>query len=377
MAAIEAYVSEDYPGRIRPAESAPSSADFLFHNQPKLQVVGESFVPFPPPLLETILAQEKAGDLTAQVDTVLELNEYFKGLLSNEHDKHYRNANAAYYADFYREQLDIDDRNLSYEQYSALIASRLYLSALSSLGHLGLFIETGKALGGKSPEFEDAKLDYLAARKVYQDDVDAFLDHFCEEADDKTLIAVLMDISNMTRLTMKEREFIDAKMDDDSHVFVGSVLSERLVKISMQEFIDPGVRYGDEDEDRSPTRADVVWPRDDGDVYVQVKMRWTKPINLKVQPKKKPPHVIVPLQSLRGDLTLQEHEKVTQIITDFAERRWFEKRREEACALGGIRKHLEMMRISADEFRAWWADTRKIISEEKESIHDALQTGVA
>jgi hypothetical protein len=136
------------------------------------------------------------------------------------------------------------------------------------------------------------------------------------------------------------------------------------------------VRYGTPEEDVSPTKADVVWPRPSGDVHVQVKMRWTKPTELKIKPKKKPPHVIVPLESLRTDLRLAEHKKVAEIITDYADRRRFEIRREKACALGGVRKHIELFRITADEFRAWWTETKQVIHEEASSYRSALQTGV-
>jgi len=146
----------------------------------------------------------------------------------------------------------------------------------------------------------------------------------------------------------------------------------------MQEFVDPETRYGDENEDRSPTQADVVWPRPTGDVYVQVKMRWTKPSELKVKLKKepKPTHVILPMQRLRSDLTAAEHAKVAAIIIAVAERQEYERKWQEACALSGIKKQVAVCRIPIGELKTWWSEFKDVIAEEKDKYKRPLQTGV-
>lgn len=355
-------------------QSAPPSADFYFEKPPHLVLVDENYRPGPPEIVDNLLARplvESPLETTAIVD----LKEFMKGLISAKRDKQGRNGLAAYYGDLYHNDLDIDEEELTTDEVSKLILARLYFSSLSSLGHLGSFIDTNRWAGRKSEEAEEAKTRYLAARKVYQDDVDHYFEHFSGEPDE-ILLDTLSDISNFARLTVSGKEFIDAKTDDHTHVFVGSVLSERLVKVSMQEFIDPNVRYGDENEDKSPTKADVVWPRPEGDMYIQVKMRWTKPIELKVQPKKKPPHVVVPLQKLRGDLTQEEHVKIAEIITHAAERFRVERKMEEACALSGIKKQIAIARVPISELKNWWSDFKDVIQAEKELHTPALQTGV-
>jgi hypothetical protein len=355
-------------------ESAPlSGADFSLDGRPHLRLVGENYSPYPPKIIDVLL--DKPLGETLETTSIVELKEYVKGLIDVKKDKHGRNKLAAYYGQNYHEELDIDEQDLTRDQCSNLVLARLYFSSLSSLGQLGLFIETNRWMGIKSPEAEAAKVRYLAARKVYQDDVDTYFEQF-ENEPEEILLDVLTDISNLARLTVGSQEFINAATDDHTHVFVGSVLSERLVKISMQEFIDPRVRYGDENEDKSPTKADVVWPRPTGDVYVQVKMKWTKPTNLKVQPKKKPPHVTIPLQSLRTDLTEDEHAKIAEIITDAAERQRHDREWEDACALKGLRKQIAICRIPIGELKSWWSETKQVVQEEKDSYNLALQTGV-
>jgi hypothetical protein len=370
-------LSPEAQGHFLPEhESAlSSSADFSLGG-PHLRLVDEDYEPGPPQIVDVLLDQTQEGQ-GAHPAHIIELKEYMKGLLESQKDKYYRNKMAAYYGEHYRGELDISTEGLTYGQQSNLVLAKLYFSSLSSLGELGMFIDTNRWMGNKAPEAETAKVEYLAARKVYQDDVDKFFEHF-EDEPDETLLDVLKDVSNLARLTVNQREFLDAATDDHTHVFVGSVLSERLVKISMQEFIDPATRYGDENEDRSPTQADVVWPRPVGDVHVQVKMRWTKPTELKVKLKKKPKptHVILPMQYLRSGLTPEEHAKVTTIISEVAERQLQERKWQEACALSGLKKQIAICRIPVGEFRSWWSELKEIIQEEKKSHKPPLQTGV-
>lgn len=186
----------------------------------------------------------------------------------------------------------------------------------------------------------------------------------------------MQDTVNLARLTLNGHDFINAQTDDYTHVFLGSVLSERAVKESLQENIHPEARYGTEHEDKSPTKADVVFPISGGDMYVQVKMKWTKDTDLKVQPKKQPPHVIVPMQYMRSNLTTDEHARVTEIISAAAERKAEELRWQKAYAMSGLKKHIALWRIPTGQFKNWWAETKEVIGVEKQALRATGQTEV-
>jgi len=199
----------------------------------------------PPPILEVLLNRHSPGSREMYLDAACELQDYMRGLLLHEHDRYERNKAAAWYASNYHQELDVNPQGLSEDQQSALILSQLYLSAVGAHATLGMFIDTGRWMGRKSEEFEQAKLVYLEARKAFQKDADVFLDYFSGENTEAAQEA-LMDTVNMARLLVRRRIWVDAQSDTDTFVFVGSVLSERIVKIAMQRNCHAQTRYADE-----------------------------------------------------------------------------------------------------------------------------------
>jgi len=148
------------------------SADFFLEQRPHLQLVDKNYRPTPPRILDVLL--ERPGyDQGPSPTNIIGLKEYMKGLLDGQDDRYYRNKMAADYGQHYRGELDVDTEDLTYDQHSNLVLAKLYLSSLSSLGELGMFIETNRWMGHKSSAAETAKVKYLTARKVYQDDVDS------------------------------------------------------------------------------------------------------------------------------------------------------------------------------------------------------------
>lgn len=352
-------------------ESALQSADFLYPNN-----VVEFPRPAQPEILDVLLAKSEGSRYSPDASSIFDLKEYTKWLLAGQRNYKQRIGIASQYAASFHNELDIDEAKLTEEQQVTLSLARVYLSSVGSLAKLGQFIAIGKQAGRKSKGAEAAKVEYLAARKVLQDDIDRYFEYFGEEASELVLLETLMDIGNMARLTLSEREVIDAQGDTNTFVFIGSILSERLVKVSLQKNVHPAARYGTEEEDKSPTKADAAYPIPGGEMYVQVKMKWTKPTELKVQPKKAPPHIIVPLQSLRADLTRKEHDKIATIISAAGERKSRELEIQQACALSGLAKYKALYRVPARRYGSWWQEFKQIINEEKEELQTSLQTGV-
>lgn len=363
-------------GRLAPAEfspqepyvSAPSSA--VFYLLDGLEKAAEQSVD------DIILDSEAARGEGDYVTAIFGLRQHMSGLIGRYKDQHDRNKTAIDYACYYRDELRTDTPDdLTYDEQSSLMVAQVYLSALETLGQLGIFIETGRWTGRKSEDFADAKLDYLASRKKFQDDVDEYIDHFAEEPSE-ILYPNLIDTVNLARLTLKRRPFVTAEIDDHTHEFLGSVLSERAVMVSLRQHVHPETRYGTEEEDRSPTKADVVFPIPKGDMYVQVKMRWKKESDLKVQPKKQPPHVVMPMTYLRAHLTAEEDAKVAEIISAAAERKNRQLEIDEALALGGLKKYRALAQIPMRHFKEWWEETKDVIKNEPADNVVPLQTGV-
>lgn len=367
-------------GRLAPAEitqqehfvSAPSSADFYFPEG--LEQAAQQSV------AEIVLESDAAYGEGDSVSAIFGLKDELSPLLKRYREKYEKNSAAADYAGYYREELlGFPSDGLTQDQEAALMVAQVYLSSLESLGQLGKFIETGKWTGQKSQASQEAKVTYLAARKKFQDDVDDYFDHFAAVSSE-SLYQTLVDTINLARLTISGKQFVDAETDNHTHVFLGSVLSERAVKASLQKSVHPGARYGTEDEDKSPTKADIVFPIRGGDMYVQVKMKWTKPTQLKVQPKKTPPHVIVPMQYIRGYLTGQETAKVAEIISAAAERKELQLQIDEALALGGLRKYRALLDIPIMQFRDWWSETKAVVQNDGRLLGDndvmPLQQGI-
>jgi hypothetical protein len=227
---------------------------------------------------------------------------------------------AAWYADSYRSELDTVPEELSHDQESALVLSRLYLSTVSSIGHLGQFIHVKRWLSIGSPEAQERKRIYLAARKQFQGDVDGYFSHFAYETS-ANVNEALQDTVNMAYLLVRGRNWVSAATDTYNHIFLGSVLSERAVMVSLRQHVNAGARYGTAEEDSSPTKADVVLPLPQGDMHVQVKMKWMEPTALDIRPNKKPLHVIVPMHVIRSGLTEEEDEKLAVSVMAAAERK--------------------------------------------------------
>lgn len=272
-----------------------------------------------PEVIELLLNHEYRFEQGIYIDALYGLHDHMKTRLKGYTDRYDRTSWAARYADQYRDDLDIDDQDFTYEQQSALALSRLYLSSVSSLGHLGQFIYTNRWMRRKAPETKDAKIVYLAARKQFQEDVDSYFDHFIDEPLEN-VNEVLQDTVNMGRLLVNNQRWINSIGATYNHVFLGSVLSERAVMLSLQENVHPDARYGTAEEDSSPTKADVVLPLPQGDMHVQVKMKWQHPTELNIRPNKKPMNVIVPMHIIRGGLTSAEHMKLAISVTEVADK---------------------------------------------------------
>lgn len=246
---------------------------------------------------------------------VTALHEHLGHALGGQTDWEARRSVAIDYSQYLHDELSVDQDGLNYHQRVNLSTSKLYLSNVAALGRLGEFLNTMRWTGKKSQESDDSKTVYLEARKVVQDDIDSYYDQIVGLSPDAASEG-LVDIANLARLLNSGKEFVNHRMYSLTHVFIGSILSERLVMVSLQDNVDPAVRYGTAEEDRSPTKADVVLPTDNGDLYVQVKMKWKRPTDLRIKPKKKPMHVIVPMRSLRGSLSSDESRMLAQSVRE-------------------------------------------------------------
>ncbi|MBX4201887.1 hypothetical protein KW803_03275 [Candidatus Saccharibacteria bacterium] len=250
------------------------------------------------------------------LNPVFALHDHLKHALSNHYDWTERRRAGASYADSLHEELEVDetDMDLSYQLRANLVMARLYLSNVSALGYLGNFVNTKRLMTNSAPETKRSKEAFLESRKVLQDDVDYFYNNFAG-APNNLLMEALLDTANLARLLMHDREWVNTVTHDYTHQFIGSILSERLVKVSLQNHGYPDARYGTADEDSSPIMADIVLPNDAGDLHVQVKMKWTKPTDMQIMPERKPMHVVVPMHNMRDSLTKGEQKRLAKSVT--------------------------------------------------------------
>ncbi|HEX5394768.1 MAG TPA: hypothetical protein VFW52_00170 [Candidatus Saccharimonadales bacterium] len=249
------------------------------------------------------------------LEPVYGLQDHLKYSLKDRHEWLNRGLTAANIAERYHSELITDEQHLTRQERSNLALSRLYLSNISALGHLRQLTHARFWLNKKDPAFQESKVSYLEARKVAQDDVDNYFrqfEHVAAPVRNETLI----DVANMARLLVSNNEWVSAETDTYTHQFIGSILSERLVKVSLQKYVNPEARYGTAEEDSSPTKADVVLPLPQGDMHVQVKMKWMEPTEMEIKPKPKRMHVIVPMHAIRGGLTKVEHRRLKSSIRE-------------------------------------------------------------
>lgn len=270
-----------------------------------------------PEIVDLLLENSPQRGRHVYLDAIYGLHEHMFELLART-DYHDRNRLAVLYSEQFREELEIDEAELTPDQQATLALSRVYLSAVNSTAHLRQLMYTKRWFKRKAPETQEAKNQYLEARKRFQDDVDVYYEQFAEEHP-QSVNDALYDLTGMARLAASNQRWVNAEADSHNHVFLGSVLSERVVRVSLQENVHPGARYGTAEEDRSPTKADVVLPLSEGDLHVQVKMKWMEPTKLDTRPQKKPFHAIVPMHVIRGALTKREGRKLARSVMRVAE----------------------------------------------------------
>lgn len=248
--------------------------------------------------------EESAYEIQPRI-SLNDLQAHLKDVLSGYFDYYERGEAAAEIAESYHQRMESIMQGLTPEQRSNIVLSKIYLSAVRSLGRLRQFLFASSWMGKSSEDAQNSKNVYLTARKQFQTDVDDYFAYFVGESD-QTLQQVLQNITSDARLLVTNRQWTSTSSIEQDHIFLGGVLSERAVAQSLREHFHPGTRYGTVEEDASPTKADVVLPLDDGDFHIQVKMKWKKRTNLRVQPKKHPPRVVVPMHEIRGHLTKEE-----------------------------------------------------------------------
>lgn len=258
----------------------------------------------------------ESGNQNVFIEALDGLQDHMREILRDTTEYCERGEAAAQLAEKYHQELEEITQPSSYEELSTLVLARVYLDAISSLGRLRQFLYAKK---NKHADSLDRKSIYLTARKQFQEAVDSYFEHFDDESEE-TSHQVLREIVSSARLLVTNRKWADSLMNDHDHVFLGSVLSERMVAISLKEHVHPGARYGTATEDASPTKADVVLPFRQGDVHVQVKMRWMQPTRLKFHPNAQPPRVVVPMHNIRSDLTQAEDKKLASSIKRVAAR---------------------------------------------------------
>lgn len=318
-----------------------------------------------------VLLRVKRHEGSKHTDAVSGIKEYLEGLIPQHFDSYKQSDVAAAYAVDFHDEIDIDLEALSRDQQSNLVLAKLYLSGVASFARLDQLVFTRWRKGKKTDDFHAAKLNYLEARKIFQDDVDSYFEHFKDEPE-RIALDTLMDISDMGWLTIHDHTWMNAENSEYTYMFLGSVLSERLVKDSLKQYVHPAARYSEKDEDASPIKADVVLPIPKGDLYVQVKMNMDEGADLEVRPRKKQPRIVVPMSSMRTELTDDEHSKIAESIKFAAERKTVQLQIQDACTLSGLNKYIQLFKIPAGQYRAWWKEFSQVLVEERRS----LQTGV-
>lgn len=269
-----------------------------------------------PEMLDRILEYrpEESKDYIG-LEPVFGLHEHLEQELIHQDDYLERGVAASDLAGLYRDELVVDEQGLPRVQRSALALSRLYLSNVGALGYLREYIVATKWLHRKTPEVQASKIYYLDARKRLQDDVDGYFKQF-ERVVTPVANQTLLDVSNLARLLISKNKWVDASTDTNTHQFIGSILSERLVMLSLQRNVHPDARYGTPEEDSSPIKADVVVPFSDQDMHVQVKMKWKEPTQLGINPKRKRMHVTVPMHIIRSGLTQGESKQLKRAVNE-------------------------------------------------------------
>lgn len=260
------------------------------------------------------LTEAATTDEGIHLDPVRATKEELNKLLNHQPSLYDRNKAAIYYADLYRRE--IEAALLDAEQQRAAVVNKVFLSSVGSTAQLRRFITAGFILGDKDSYTAARKRIYLEARKQFQADVDGFFDYFSHEPA-ATRGESLREIVTMSR------ELVSGKRKDIAsamyvHHFLGSVLSERAVKVSLQKNVHEKTRYGTAEEDRRPYMADIVVPMPEGNMPLQVKMRTVEDARFVVRPLRKVPHVFMPMPmpELRAELTSEEHETLALSILE-------------------------------------------------------------
>jgi hypothetical protein len=285
-------------------ESAPlSGADFLYPDN-----VGS--------VRDFLLDKTSSSEKSFNYGNIFRLQEHLKGLVGSEKDNYDRSTLLSHYAAAYRGALDIPHNQLTVGERSTKVTSGLFLSNVAALSELRVFI-IDRFWTPKTASNDSSKKRYLERRKVYQEDIDTYYDYFRDDMTVAQLDGNLLDIANAARLLVSRQEWAGAITDSNNHEFVGSVLSERVVKQSLRNAY-PETRYGTAEEDASPTKADVVVPLGRSALHLQVKMRINE-AEFTVHPDRTPMGVVVPMQTLRSQLTKPEHRQLLREVSKKAE----------------------------------------------------------
>jgi hypothetical protein len=292
-------------GRLAPAPfetqeqyvSAPSSADFLYQDDA---------------IRDFLFDQASSSEKSFNFDAVYRVRENLKALVSEEPDAYERATLLGKYASQYRNALNVPPVELTPGERSVQVTSGLFLSNVSSLAAMRLFIVDRFWAPNRRVD-DRSKMLYLEKRKVYQEDVDKYYNYFRDDLSTEELDTRLIDIANSARLLVSRRDWVSAITDTNNHEFVGSVLSERVVKQSLKTKF-PQTRYGTAEEDASPTKADVVVPLGQSALHLQVKMKMTES-EFKIRPEQSPMGVLVPMQVLRSQLTKAEQRQLVKAVS--------------------------------------------------------------
>lgn len=251
-----------------------------------------------------------------RLDSVLRVSEHLRAVVDQEEDFFERLTLLETCAEQYHDALDINPAKLNPGERSAQVTSSLFLSNIEALAALRYFVVDRYWSSVRRVANDDpAKMRYLEKRKVYQDDLDTFYNYFNGEVPLVAQDETLMEVANLSRLLVNRHEWVGAITNGHNHEFVGSVLSERVVKQSLRDHGFADTRYGTAEEDASPTKADVVVPLGDRALHLQVKMRWLEPTEFKTQPDRSPMGVVVPMHVIRGALTRPEHRELYRSVS--------------------------------------------------------------
>jgi len=285
-------------------ESAPlPSADFLYTSEID---AARDF------LLDKTSGSEKSFNY----GNIHRIQEHLRVLAEGERENYDRSALLSHYASQYRSVLNIPPSQLSVGERSAQVTTGLFLSNVAALAELRMFI-IDRFWTPKLASSDSSKKLYLEKRKVYQEDIDTYYDYFHDDLSVQQMDDGLMDIANVSRLLVARQEWVGAITDSNNHEFVGSVLSERVVKQGLRNMF-PQTRYGTAEEDASPTKADVVVPLGQSALHLQVKMRMSD-TEFRVHPDRTPMGVLVPMPRLRSQLTKREHRQLLREVSRKAE----------------------------------------------------------